>query len=168
MCDYTQVEYACGHLRYTVKAWCVKYQETHRRCPANVVAIEYRLNEKCGIACGGTSHRNKNFCRIIDGSLQSAASQTESHHARRETRFLPRQVTGITDFSGDLVLCHARSCDPCVPQTVRRGIAEPPVCGSSEKQRCSRPSTFRISAEISSIRMRVPGRSTLLVTSSSP
>ena len=39
MCDYTQVEYACGHLRYTVRAWCVKYQETHKRCPANVVAM---------------------------------------------------------------------------------------------------------------------------------
>jgi hypothetical protein len=66
MCDYTQVEYACGHQRYTVKAWCVKYQETHKRCPANVIAMsvatfvlfqasnvdkkhrEYRLDEKCG------------------------------------------------------------------------------------------------------------------------
>lgn len=27
MCDYTQVEYACGHLRYTVRAWC-KSQST--------------------------------------------------------------------------------------------------------------------------------------------
>lgn len=68
MCDYTKVEYACGHLRYTVRAWCkrdlpdlteetkltclagFKYQETHKRCPANVVAIEYRLDEKCGKA----------------------------------------------------------------------------------------------------------------------
>lgn len=71
MCDYTQVEYACGHLRFTVRAWCewskktdallkldtdrsfftgIKYQESHKRCPPNVVAIEYRLNEKCGMA----------------------------------------------------------------------------------------------------------------------
>lgn len=48
MCDYTKVEYACYHLRYTVRAWCVKYQETHKRCPANVVAVEYRLDERCG------------------------------------------------------------------------------------------------------------------------
>ncbi|KAL2350130.1 hypothetical protein BJ546DRAFT_860929 [Cryomyces antarcticus] len=48
MCDYTQVEYRCGHLRYIVRAWCVKYPETHKRCPANVVAIEYRFYEKCG------------------------------------------------------------------------------------------------------------------------
>lgn len=26
----------------------IKYQETHKRCPPNVVAIEYRLSEKCG------------------------------------------------------------------------------------------------------------------------
>ncbi|KAK7518669.1 uncharacterized protein IWZ02DRAFT_376382 [Phyllosticta citriasiana] len=48
MCDYTQVNYKCSHLRFTVRAWCTKYQETHRRCPANVVAVEYRLNELCG------------------------------------------------------------------------------------------------------------------------
>ncbi|KAH8722561.1 hypothetical protein GQ44DRAFT_622284 [Phaeosphaeriaceae sp. PMI808] len=47
MCDYTQVEYKCHHLRYTVRAWCTKYQETQKRCPANVVAIEYRLDENC-------------------------------------------------------------------------------------------------------------------------
>lgn len=27
----------------------VKYQETHKRCAPNIVAIEYRLNEKCGM-----------------------------------------------------------------------------------------------------------------------
>ncbi|KAF2213859.1 hypothetical protein CERZMDRAFT_95889 [Cercospora zeae-maydis SCOH1-5] len=48
MCDYTKVEYACNHLRYTVRYWCRKYQDTHKRCPANVVAAEYRLYEKCG------------------------------------------------------------------------------------------------------------------------
>ncbi|KAF2799300.1 hypothetical protein K505DRAFT_231410 [Melanomma pulvis-pyrius CBS 109.77] len=51
MCDYTQVHYKCTHLRYTVRAWCTKYQETHKRCPANVVAIEYRLDENCGSSC---------------------------------------------------------------------------------------------------------------------
>ncbi|KAF2806149.1 uncharacterized protein BDZ99DRAFT_394432, partial [Mytilinidion resinicola] len=38
ICDYTQVHYRCFHLRYTVRAWCTKYQEAHKRCPANVVA----------------------------------------------------------------------------------------------------------------------------------
>ena len=28
MCDYTQVNYECGHVRYVVKAWCTRYQET--------------------------------------------------------------------------------------------------------------------------------------------
>jgi hypothetical protein len=39
MCDYTQVEYSCGHLRYTVKAWCIKYQQTQKRCLPNVIAM---------------------------------------------------------------------------------------------------------------------------------
>ncbi|KAF1998263.1 hypothetical protein P154DRAFT_524179 [Amniculicola lignicola CBS 123094] len=39
MCDYTQVHYKCSHLRYTVRAWCTKYQETHKRCPPNVIAM---------------------------------------------------------------------------------------------------------------------------------
>ncbi|KAH7092979.1 hypothetical protein FB567DRAFT_160499 [Paraphoma chrysanthemicola] len=39
MCDYTQVQYKCAHSRYVVRAWCTKYQETHKRCPANVVAM---------------------------------------------------------------------------------------------------------------------------------
>lgn len=47
MCDHTQVEYTCGHVRYLVRAWCVKYEKTHIRCPANVVAVEFRLGERC-------------------------------------------------------------------------------------------------------------------------
>ena len=39
MCDYTQVEYSCGHLRYIVKAWCTSYPETQKRCPLNVVEM---------------------------------------------------------------------------------------------------------------------------------
>jgi len=39
MCDYTQVEYKCGHVRYIVKAWCERYQQTQQRCPPNVVAV---------------------------------------------------------------------------------------------------------------------------------
>ncbi|KAH8790876.1 hypothetical protein F5882DRAFT_324239 [Hyaloscypha sp. PMI_1271] len=48
MCDYTQVEFRCGHVRYTVRAWCTKYETTHKRCPPSVVAIEFRLDERCG------------------------------------------------------------------------------------------------------------------------
>ncbi|OAL52336.1 hypothetical protein IQ07DRAFT_585545 [Pyrenochaeta sp. DS3sAY3a] len=57
MCDYTQVQYKCNHLRYVVRAWCTKYQETHKRCPANVVAIEYRLDENCS-DCKGTRSKS--------------------------------------------------------------------------------------------------------------
>ena len=42
MCDYTQVEFRCGHVRYTVRAWCTSYETTHKRCPPTVVAIEFR------------------------------------------------------------------------------------------------------------------------------
>ncbi|KAF2860081.1 hypothetical protein K470DRAFT_248002 [Piedraia hortae CBS 480.64] len=48
MCDYTQVEYRCAHQRVTVRAWCTKYRDTHKRCPARIVAIEYRMHEDCG------------------------------------------------------------------------------------------------------------------------
>jgi hypothetical protein len=41
MCDYTQVEFRCGHVRYTVRAWCTNYEDTHKRCPPSVVAIEF-------------------------------------------------------------------------------------------------------------------------------
>ena len=72
MCDYTQVEYRCRHLRFVVRAWCeflmlspsnslvsasviniilftgIKYRTSHIRCLPNVVAIEYKLVDKCG------------------------------------------------------------------------------------------------------------------------
>jgi hypothetical protein len=46
MCDYTQVEFRCGHVRYTVRAWCTNYETTHKRCPPSVVAIEFRYVEQ--------------------------------------------------------------------------------------------------------------------------
>ncbi|XMA20338.1 hypothetical protein WAI453_013129 [Rhynchosporium graminicola] len=48
MCDYTQVDSRCGHRRYTVRAWCTNYETTHRRCPPAVVAVEFRLDQRCG------------------------------------------------------------------------------------------------------------------------
>jgi hypothetical protein len=42
MCDYTQIEFQCGHVRYTVRVWCTTYETTHRRCPLSIVAIEFR------------------------------------------------------------------------------------------------------------------------------
>ncbi|KAF7194634.1 hypothetical protein HII31_04140 [Pseudocercospora fuligena] len=41
MCDYTKVEYACGHLRYTVRAWCERLQREHL---TNVHAEEESLS----------------------------------------------------------------------------------------------------------------------------
>ncbi|KAK8195587.1 hypothetical protein HDK77DRAFT_480081 [Phyllosticta capitalensis] len=73
MCDYTQVNYKCSHLRFTVRAWCTKYQETHRRCPANVVAVEYRLNELCG-DCRSKSHPNGAVGRPASATATAAAT----------------------------------------------------------------------------------------------
>ncbi|KAH8722765.1 hypothetical protein GQ44DRAFT_622112 [Phaeosphaeriaceae sp. PMI808] len=42
MCDHTLVQYKCTHVRFIVKTWCTKYQETHKRCRANVVAMYVR------------------------------------------------------------------------------------------------------------------------------
>ena len=39
MCDFTHVRYRCCHTRYTVRAWCMIYQESHIRCPLNVIAM---------------------------------------------------------------------------------------------------------------------------------
>ncbi|KAG9239716.1 hypothetical protein BJ875DRAFT_1208 [Amylocarpus encephaloides] len=43
MCNYTQVEFRCGHVRWTVRAWCTNYETTHIRCPPSIVAIEFRF-----------------------------------------------------------------------------------------------------------------------------
>ena len=89
MCDYTQVSYSCGHIRYIVKAWCVRYQQTHKICPPNVVATyviaplrrillmsdtladkrpdrEAKPNEKCGI--------------VIDALIPSCTAPTLAFH----------------------------------------------------------------------------------------
>ena len=45
MCEWTQVHFRCGHLRYTVRAWCANYERTHRRYNMDcecIVALEYR------------------------------------------------------------------------------------------------------------------------------
>jgi len=42
MCEYTQVEFRCGHLRFTVRAWCSAYEQSHRRCPPSITAVEWR------------------------------------------------------------------------------------------------------------------------------
>ncbi|OAL42561.1 hypothetical protein IQ07DRAFT_525870 [Pyrenochaeta sp. DS3sAY3a] len=56
MCDYTSIEFKCNHLRHTVRAWCTRYQETHKRCPPNVVAWEFRLDEDCCIVYRSSTH----------------------------------------------------------------------------------------------------------------
>ncbi|KAK7972453.1 hypothetical protein PG994_015354 [Apiospora phragmitis] len=47
MCDYTQVEYSCGHFRFRVQRWCAHYERTHRVCPPNITTGELRGDELC-------------------------------------------------------------------------------------------------------------------------
>lgn len=89
MCDYTQVEYGCGHLRWTVRAWCMKYQETQKRCPANVVAYECRPSEKCG-DCRETSAKYpissvKGFGSVSSNPSASPSAQQQEPQQRSES-----------------------------------------------------------------------------------
>ncbi|KAK8011749.1 hypothetical protein PG989_000009 [Apiospora arundinis] len=47
MCDYTQVEYSCGHFRFRAQRWCSHYERTHRVCPPNITTGELRGDELC-------------------------------------------------------------------------------------------------------------------------
>ena len=42
MCEVTQVQFKCNHLRHTYRSWCLTYERSHKRCTPQVVAIEYR------------------------------------------------------------------------------------------------------------------------------
>ncbi|KAK2059307.1 hypothetical protein LY76DRAFT_28874 [Colletotrichum caudatum] len=48
MCNYTQREFSCNHVRWIVSRWCPLYARTQRRCPPHVTHCEYRGNEVCG------------------------------------------------------------------------------------------------------------------------
>ncbi|KAH9816359.1 hypothetical protein Tdes44962_MAKER05626 [Teratosphaeria destructans] len=98
MCDYTQVEYGCGHLRWTVRAWCIRYQETHKRCPANVVAIEYRLGEKCGAA-----HEQSPLVTQTDADTARALTgDCRETPAKYALSILRRAKTGKDAAQGDV------------------------------------------------------------------
>lgn len=56
----------------------MKYQETQKRCPANVVAYECRPSEKCGMLCFSTS-------TLLVANLNFLPQETVERH-RRNTR----------------------------------------------------------------------------------
>jgi len=109
MCDYTRVEFVCTHLRYTVRAWCrlapmvqrdrltlillptgIEYQKTHKRCPPNVVAVEYRLYDKCGMLLpsrhrGMKRRRTAVDCDAGDCKATSRISTTKTPKAQSST-----------------------------------------------------------------------------------
>ncbi|PSS12424.1 hypothetical protein M430DRAFT_36555 [Amorphotheca resinae ATCC 22711] len=57
MCDYTEVEFRCGHRRFVVREWCEKWKRTHRCRFAyyrDVVGITFILERRCGDCNRGT------------------------------------------------------------------------------------------------------------------
>ncbi|KAH6970493.1 hypothetical protein BKA56DRAFT_646955 [Ilyonectria sp. MPI-CAGE-AT-0026] len=45
MCNYIYKELSCQHHYHLVESWCLKYIETERRCPPNIVSKQYCRNK---------------------------------------------------------------------------------------------------------------------------
>ncbi|PVH70808.1 hypothetical protein DL98DRAFT_123369 [Cadophora sp. DSE1049] len=58
MCDYSKVNFRCGHRRYIVRAWCKSYEVTHKNCPPKVKATEFRWDHRCGRCRQPSIHPN--------------------------------------------------------------------------------------------------------------
>lgn len=80
----------------------VKYQETQRRCPANVVAVECRPSEKCGKRCLSSS------CVLV-ANLDFLPQETVERH-RRNTRLALSE-----DLAVDLKV-HRNKCRKTAPK----------------------------------------------------
>jgi hypothetical protein len=74
----------------------IKYQETHKRCPPNVVAIEYRLSEKCG---------KSSFPRADSSSCSAGHELT---NVRRLPRFNITQLHGQKETQLGVHATHCR------------------------------------------------------------
>ncbi|KAK3337475.1 hypothetical protein B0T19DRAFT_74598 [Cercophora scortea] len=48
MCDFTQREYSCGHLRWLASKHCSEFKVKRKRCPPNITDFEERPNDICG------------------------------------------------------------------------------------------------------------------------
>lgn len=70
----------------------IKYQETHKRCPANVVAVEYRLDEKCGMLPASEDRIETDLCA---GDCRESPSPL--YTLKRKASKLPsRKDTGMS------------------------------------------------------------------------
>jgi len=66
----------------------IKYQETHKRCPPNVVAIEYRLSEKCGKAClPRAASSSRSTSRELTNIRRLPRLNITKLHGQKETQF---------------------------------------------------------------------------------
>ncbi|EFX01623.1 hypothetical protein CMQ_8089 [Grosmannia clavigera kw1407] len=47
MCQWTQRNYSCGHVRYVAAEWCRSYRMRKQRCSVDVTNVEDRCDELC-------------------------------------------------------------------------------------------------------------------------
>ncbi|KAH6670178.1 hypothetical protein B0J14DRAFT_517209 [Halenospora varia] len=81
MCNYTEVELRCGHVRYIVRSWCPTYSETHKRCAPQVVAVEFKLDKECS-DCRAPDAKTLEFRMIVLGKKRRR-SPVPGQHGRR-------------------------------------------------------------------------------------
>lgn len=86
MCEYTQVEFRCGHVRYTVRAWCTNYERTHKRCPPSVVAVQYRCVLTSPMASNREERTADEFHRLQEccGSFLTYTPLVEGSQTNRQ------------------------------------------------------------------------------------
>ncbi|KAK3396132.1 hypothetical protein B0T20DRAFT_261936 [Sordaria brevicollis] len=48
MCNYTQREYSCGHIRWLASKHCVDYKERRKKCQPTIMDFEERPQAVCG------------------------------------------------------------------------------------------------------------------------
>ncbi|KAK2013404.1 hypothetical protein LZ32DRAFT_256694 [Colletotrichum eremochloae] len=88
MCNYTQREFRCNHVRWIVSRWCPLYARTQRRCPLHVTHCEYRGNEVCGMSFF--------FPPSLNGIVRSEASAGSA---------FPALIASITNSGPDRGAC---------------------------------------------------------------
>ncbi|KAH7628431.1 hypothetical protein B0T09DRAFT_343796 [Sordaria sp. MPI-SDFR-AT-0083] len=48
MCNYTQREYSCGHIRWLASKHCADYKERRKKCQPTIMDFEERPQTVCG------------------------------------------------------------------------------------------------------------------------
>ncbi|KAI3557374.1 hypothetical protein CABS03_11959 [Colletotrichum abscissum] len=110
MCNYTQREFHCGHVRWIVSRWCPVYTRTQRRCPPCVTHFEYRGDEVCGM-----SSLHGNAVLYPSFALGESIIAHSSTPGRAFFSLLPLlPCTSVLDFGANMCLI-VGECKPSAP-----------------------------------------------------